>query len=74
MGGKTDLPAIGQPGQPLRLEGRIRCITDGRFTVTGPMFTGVQIHMGRTVVLIQSDDFSHRYTGEPSMSEFLLRA
>ena len=51
VGGKTDLPAIGQPGQPLRLEGRIRCITDGRFTVTGPMFTGVQIHMGRTVVL-----------------------
>jgi len=51
VGGKTDLPAIGQLGKPLKLEGRIRCITDGRFTVTGPMFTGVQIHMGRTVVL-----------------------
>ena len=51
VGGKTDLPAIGKHGKPLKLEGRIRCITDGRFTVTGPMFTGVQIHMGRTVVL-----------------------
>ena len=51
IGGKTDLPAINQRGEPLQMEGRVRCITDGRFVVTGPMFNGVEISMGRTVVL-----------------------
>ena len=51
IGGKTDLKAVGLRGEPLALEGCIRCITDGRFVVTGPMFTGVEINMGRTVVI-----------------------
>ncbi len=51
VGGKTDMPAMGLAGEPLRLRGRVRCITDGAFTVTGPMFTGVRLSIGRTAVL-----------------------
>ncbi len=51
IGGKTDMPAMGLTGEPLRLRGRVRRITDGVFTVTGPMFTGVRLSIGRTAVL-----------------------
>ena len=51
VGGKVDLPAIHQVGRPLQINGRVSRITDGRFTVTGPMFTGVQVNMGKTVVI-----------------------
>jgi microcystin degradation protein MlrC len=51
VGGKTDMPAIGLAGMPLRLTGKVLNVTDGKFTVTGPMFTGMQISLGRTAVL-----------------------
>ncbi|WP_444633575.1 M81 family metallopeptidase [Cupriavidus oxalaticus] len=51
VGGKTDTPALGLKGKPLRLTGRVRCVTDGSYQVTGPMFTGMQLSLGRTVVL-----------------------
>lgn len=51
VGGKTEMPAIGLRGEPLEIQGRVRCITDGRFTVTGPMFNGVEVNLGRTVVI-----------------------
>jgi len=51
LGGKTDMPAINLKGEPLRISGRVRAITDGRFTVTGPMMTGMRISLGRTAVL-----------------------
>lgn len=51
LGGKTDMPAINLPGRPLRVIGKVVNITDGRYTVTGPMFTGMQLSLGRTVVL-----------------------
>lgn len=51
LGGRTDMPAIGLKGKPLEISGRVRRITDGRFTITGPMMTGVMVDMGRTVVL-----------------------
>jgi microcystin degradation protein MlrC len=35
----------------LALEGRVQAITDGEFVVTGPMYTGVRMHLGRTAVL-----------------------
>jgi microcystin degradation protein MlrC len=50
LGGKTDLPALGLKGEPLEVEGYVRAITDGRFTITGPMLTGVEANMGRSVV------------------------
>ncbi|MFT4066495.1 M81 family metallopeptidase [Paraburkholderia sp.] len=50
VGGRTDMPAIGLKGEPLRLTGRVRTLTDGTYTVTGPMFTGMRLSLGRTAV------------------------
>ncbi len=51
VGGKTDMPALNLKGRPLTLSGRVKCITDGAYQVTGPMFTGMQLSLGRTAVL-----------------------
>ncbi|MGH6680716.1 MAG: MlrC C-terminal domain-containing protein, partial [Bradyrhizobium sp.] len=51
VGGKHGIPAIGRPGRPLRLSGVVRKIADGRFTVEGPVFTGMRATLGRTVLL-----------------------
>jgi microcystin degradation protein MlrC len=51
LGGKMDMPSIGRKGQPLEVSGRVRLISDGEFIVQGPMYTGVKMHMGKTVVL-----------------------
>ena len=51
LGGKTDMPALGLKGRPLRLSGTVRRITDGRFKVTGPMMTGMMLSLGRCAVL-----------------------
>lgn len=50
LGGKTDMPAIGLKGRPLRLSGRVARVTDGRWVVEGPMYTGVQVDTGPTAV------------------------
>ena len=51
LGGKTDMPSIGLAGKPLKLAGRVRNITDGEIVFTGPMYTGLKSHLGRTAVL-----------------------
>ena len=51
LGGKTDSPAMDLTGRPITVSGTVRCITDGRFVVTGPMATGSPMNMGRTAVL-----------------------
>ena len=51
LGGKTDSPAMDLAGRPLSVTGIVRCITDGRFVVTGPMATGTRMNLGRTGVL-----------------------
>jgi microcystin degradation protein MlrC len=51
VGGKADMPAIGRKGEPMELTGIVRNITDGEYTITGPQFTGMRCHMGRTAVL-----------------------
>jgi microcystin degradation protein MlrC len=51
LGGKMDMPSIGRKGEPLEVSGRVRLISDGEFIVRGPMYTGVKMHMGKTVVL-----------------------
>lgn len=51
LGGKTDMPALNLTGQPLRVTGRVAKITDGNYRVTGPMFTGMLLSLGRTAVL-----------------------
>src|SRR5690606_29733042 len=50
VGGKTDIPALGMKGRPLTLTGYVRCITDGNYQVRGPMYTGMTLSLGRTVV------------------------
>ena len=47
----TAMPAIGLAGRPLEVAGRVERITDGEFTITGPMYTGVKTYLGRTAVL-----------------------
>ena len=51
VGGKLDSPAIGLKGRPLELTGQVKRIVSGRFTITGPMQTGVTVDLGRSAVL-----------------------
>lgn len=47
LGGKTDK----MHGSPIEVEGKIKNITDGKFTNLGPMSTGAESDMGSTVVI-----------------------
>ena len=49
LGNKVPLTRIGLAKQPLRLRGTVRAVSDGGYTVTGPIYTGQRCHMGRTV-------------------------
>ena len=51
LGGRIDMPQINLRGKPLTVTGRVTRVTDGEFTVTGPMATGTRVRMGRTAVL-----------------------
>lgn len=51
LGGKTDMPSIGEAGKPLEVTGTVRTLSDGEWTVHGPMYTGVRVFMGPTAVL-----------------------
>ncbi len=51
LGGKMDMPAIGQKGQPRTVTGRVKLICDGRYRNDGPMARGELNSMGPTVVL-----------------------
>src|SRR5204863_9475226 len=53
--GKTDMPAIDLSANPLTVTGRVRALTDGEITITGPMYTGLKTHLGRTAVLDTGD-------------------
>src|SRR5262249_59105533 len=48
LGGKIDMPHINLKGQPLTVTGKVTRITEGEFTVTGPMATGLRVRSGRT--------------------------
>jgi microcystin degradation protein MlrC len=51
LGGRTAMPSIGLEGRPLTVTGTVRTLTDGVWTVQGPMYTGVKVNMGHTAVL-----------------------
>ncbi|MEK7346869.1 MAG: M81 family metallopeptidase [Pseudomonadota bacterium] len=51
LGNKVSLAGIGLHKQPLNVTGHVRAISDGQYTVTGPIYTGQRCHMGRTVWL-----------------------
>lgn len=52
LGGKTDMPSIDRGGQPLRVTGKVKVLTDGEWIVRGPMYTGVKVSMGPSAVLL----------------------
>jgi microcystin degradation protein MlrC len=51
LGNKTPLGLPGGQRAPLPLQARVRAIGDGRFRITGPIYTGETWAMGRSVVL-----------------------
>ena len=51
IGGNTSVPSIGQVGHGLTCTGTVRKITDGRFILSGPMQTGLEVCLGRTAIL-----------------------
>jgi microcystin degradation protein MlrC len=50
LGGKAEMPSLGLKGQPLRLTGKVLKVTDGRWIVAGPMYTGINVDTGPTAV------------------------
>jgi microcystin degradation protein MlrC len=65
IGARLDLPVgnarplgLGNDPRPrMQVQARVRAITDGRFRITGPIYTGETWSMGRTVVL-EADAFT----------------
>ncbi|RJF88542.1 M81 family peptidase [Oleomonas cavernae] len=55
LGGRTPMPSVGLGGEPLILTGKVKALTDGRFVVRGPMYTGVTVDMGPTAVFSVGD-------------------
>ena len=51
LGGKMHLDALEEQSKPLEVTGRVKLISEGRYTVTGPMGTGSKMNMGHTVLL-----------------------
>jgi microcystin degradation protein MlrC len=50
LGNKIALRQTGSPRRPIRLTGVVRAIATGEFKVTGPIYTGSTVRMGRTVL------------------------
>ena len=50
VGGKFSVPSINQIGHGLNCKGIVKKITDGCFTITSPVQTGLKVCLGRTVV------------------------
>ena len=50
LGGRTDMPSIGETGRPLTLTGKVKRLSDGEWIVRGPMYTGSRVTSGPTAV------------------------
>jgi microcystin degradation protein MlrC len=50
LGGKTDMPSIGEVGKPFHVTGKVKVLTDGKWVVRGPMYHGVEVDMGPTAL------------------------
>ncbi len=51
LGGRIPVPLVRQENKALLLNGRITALSDGRLTVTGPVYTGTSLDMGPSGVL-----------------------
>lgn len=50
LGNKVPLTQLGVAKEPVVVEGTVAAISDGEYTVTGPIYTGQRCAMGRTVL------------------------
>lgn len=50
LGNKVPLTQLNVAKEPVALSGTVRAISDGEYTVTGPIYTGARCAMGRTVL------------------------
>ncbi len=50
LGGRSPMPSINFPAKPLTLTGKVRRLSDGEWTVRGPMYTGSKVTAGPTAV------------------------
>ncbi len=50
LGNKIPLTQLGITKPPVTLSGTVRVISNGSYTITGPTYTGMRSHMGRTVL------------------------
>lgn len=50
LGNKVPLTQLNVAKEPVALTGTVRAISDGEYTVTGPIYTGQRCAMGRTVL------------------------
>lgn len=51
LGGKVDMPAVNQTGEPITVTGRVKALTDGIYQNKGPASRGVTMDMGLSGVL-----------------------
>ncbi|MGO4852851.1 M81 family metallopeptidase [Phaeovulum sp. W22_SRMD_FR3] len=51
LGNKTPAEGLPAPQPPLRLRGTVTALSDGRYRVTGPIYTGQVLSMGRAAAL-----------------------
>jgi microcystin degradation protein MlrC len=51
LGNKVPLTQLGLHKEPVQVQGTVRAISDGSYTVTGPIYTGQRCSMGRAVWL-----------------------
>ena len=54
IGNKLPL-GLPESAPPEAIDGRVRALTDGRFRITGPIYTGQAANMGRTAVIDAGD-------------------
>lgn len=50
IGGRSPLGGLGTKNKPLELSGTVRAVSDGKFTVTAPLFTGMAVDLGKSAV------------------------
>ncbi len=51
LGGKFDMPSIGEKGKPRLVTGRVKSVTEGHYKFEGPMGRGENAYMGPSAVL-----------------------
>ena len=51
LGNKVPLTQLGITKQPMQVTGTVCAVSDGEYTVSGPIYTGQRCCMGRTVLL-----------------------